>query len=63
MDLAIELFWESQMLIQTTAESELDNALIIQGFEARVILLKIYICWMAFVTISEEIGCLVSSTK
>jgi len=32
------------MLIQTTAESELDNALIIQGFEARVILLKIYIC-------------------
>jgi len=68
MDLAMEPFFESQMLIQTTAESELDDTLIMWGFKVRVTSLKIYICWIASVTISEVtisevIGWLVPSAK
>ena len=63
IDLAMELFCESYISTQTTAESELDNALIIQCFEVRTISLKMCICLMASSTISEIIGWLVFSVK
>jgi len=56
IDLAIELFCESQISTQTIAESELDDALIIQGFKVRVISLKMCVCWIASITISEIIS-------
>ena len=63
MDLEMELFCESQMLIQTIAESELNDTLIMWDFEVRVTSLKICICWIVFITISEVIGWLVFSAK
>jgi len=53
IDLVMELFYESHILTQTTAKLELDNALIIQGFEVRTTPLKMCICLMASSTISE----------
>ena len=51
------------MSTQTRAESELDDALIMQSFKVRTTSLKMYICWIASITISEVISWLVLFTK
>ena len=63
IDLAMEPFCEFHISTQTTAKLELNNALITQGFEARTTLLKICVCLMASLTISEVMDWLVFSVK
>ena len=58
---ALDLFYESQTLIQTTAKLEWDEVLIIQGFKVRVILLKICDSLITSSTSSEVIRSLVFS--
>jgi len=63
MDLTIELFCEFQISTQTIAESKLDDTLIMWDFKVRTISLKMHICWIVSITISEIIGWLVLSAK
>jgi len=63
IDLAMELFCEFHISTQTTAKLELNNALIIQGFEARTTSLKMCVCLMASLTISKVMDWLVFSVK
>jgi len=53
IDLAVVLFCKSQMLSQMTAMSDLGNALIICGFNASIMLLKICIYLITLLMISE----------
>ena len=46
------LFWEFQMLIQTTAILDLRNILIIYGWKAKITLLKMWVVLMTFSMIS-----------
>ena len=61
IDLALDPDCESQILIQMIAESELGKALIILGFNTKVILLNIYNSLNIPKMISGEIAWLVFS--
>ena len=58
---SLEPDWESQMLTQITAESELGEALITYGLEENLTSLKIYDSLSTFSTSWEVIGLLVFS--
>ena len=60
---SLEPDWESQMLTQITAESELGEALITYGLEENLTSLKIYDSLSTFSTSWEVIGLLVFSEK
>ena len=61
--LALLLLWTSHMSNQMIAMSNLDNTLMIQSFEATIILLKMWLLLMIDSTTSDEIGVLVFSTR
>ena len=60
---ALESDWESQMLTQMTAESELEEALITHGLEENLISLKICDFLSTSSTIWEVMGSLVFLEK
>ena len=60
---ALESDWESQMLTQMTAESELEEALITHGLEDNLISLKICDFLSTSSTIWEVMGSLVFLEK
>jgi len=60
---ALESDWESQMLTQMTAESELEEALITHGLEENLISLKICDSLSTSSTIWEVMGSLVFLEK
>jgi len=59
MLLALDLFCKSQMSIQTTAISGLENALMILGFDTSTMLLKICVSLITSLIILKVIGRLV----
>ena len=61
IDLALDINCKFQILIQMMAESELGEALIIFGFDTKVILLNICNSLNTFKMISKEIAWLVFS--
>ena len=61
--LALNLLWASQMLIQIIDMSDLGNTLIILGFNANTMLLKIWLLFKIFSTLSEVIWELVCLDK
>jgi len=60
---AFKLFWESQILIQITAMSDLGDVLITCGYDAKTTSLKMWDFLITSSTISEVISKFVFSKK